>query len=60
VLPDVSPLCADGAAWFVDDAFRDAQWELLDAWARMPGVEVRGIHALVGKGLATGRLRRPK
>jgi hypothetical protein len=60
VLPDVAPLCADGATWFVDDAFRDAQWELLEAWARTPGVEVRGIHAIVGKGLATGRVRRTK
>jgi hypothetical protein len=58
VLPDVAPLCADGATWFVDDAFRDAQWELLDAWAKTPGVEVRGIFAMVGKGLATGRVRR--
>jgi len=58
VLPDVTPLCADGATWFVDDAFRDAQWDLLDAWARTPGVEVRGIFAIVGKGLATGRVRR--
>jgi len=57
VLPDVAPMCADDASWFVDDAFRDAQWDLLDAWARTPGVEVRGIHALVGKGLATGRVR---
>jgi hypothetical protein len=60
VLPDVAPLCADGAAWFIDDAFRDAQFDLLEAWARTPGIEVRGIHALVGKGLATGRLRRSK
>jgi hypothetical protein len=57
VLPDVAALCADGASWFVDDAFRDAQWDLLESWARTPGVEVRGIHALVGKGLATGRVR---
>ena len=57
VLPDVAPLCADGATWFVDDAFRDAQLDLLATWARTPGIEVRGIHALVGKGLATGRVR---
>ncbi len=56
-LPDVAPLCAEGAAWFLDDAYRDERLEVLASWAASPAIEVRGVHPLVGKGLAAGRVR---
>jgi predicted O-methyltransferase YrrM len=54
-LPDVMPLCRDGARWFLDDALRDGELAILRQWSRLRGVEVEGIYP-IGKGLATGRL----
>jgi hypothetical protein len=56
-LPDVSLLCRDGARWFLDDALRDGELEILRKWSRLRGVEMEGIYP-IGKGLATGRLWR--
>jgi hypothetical protein len=56
-LPDVMALCRDGARWFLDDALRDGELGILRAWSRLRGVEVEGIYP-IGKGLASGRLRR--
>jgi len=55
-LPDVMPLCRNGARWFLDDALRDGELGILREWSRLRGVEVEGIYP-IGKGLATGRLR---
>jgi hypothetical protein len=56
-LPDVMPLCRDGARWFLDDALRDGELGILRKWSRLREVEVEGVFP-VGKGLATGRVVR--
>lgn len=55
-LPDIMPLCADGARWFLDDALRDGEIRILREWSRLRNVTVEGIYP-IGKGLATGTLR---
>lgn len=57
-LPKLSRFCRIGSRWFLDDAFRDAELEILTAWSKLPGVIVSGIHP-VGKGLATGVVKDP-
>jgi hypothetical protein len=52
-LPDVLPLCASGARWFLDDALRDGEIGILREWSRRRDLSVEGIYP-VGKGLATG------
>jgi len=52
-------LCAPGARWFLDDAFRNGELNALSRWSRTPGIEVEGIYP-VGKGLATGIISRPE
>ncbi len=52
-LPRVTPLCSDGAVWLLDDAFRDGELEILDAWSLVRGLTVDGIIAC-GTGLAVG------
>jgi hypothetical protein len=56
-LPDVMPLCADGARWFLDDALRDGEIGILREWSRLRDVTVEGIYP-IGKGLATGTVSR--
>jgi hypothetical protein len=56
-LPDVLPLCRDGARWFLDDALRDGELGILRDWSRRSGLTVEGIYP-IGKGLATGVVRR--
>jgi predicted O-methyltransferase YrrM len=57
-LPNLALFCRPGTRWFLDDAFRDGELEILNTWARMPGIKVEGIYAL-GKGLATGVVTDP-
>jgi hypothetical protein len=57
-LPALAPLCRPGARWFLDDAFRDGEMAALQAWSRLPGVTVTGIHPVL-KGLATGVIDDP-
>lgn len=52
-LPLLSQFCLSGARWFLDDAFRDGEIEVLRSWQQFPGILVNGIHPL-GKGLGTG------
>jgi hypothetical protein len=56
-LPDVMDLCTDGARWFLDDALRDGEINILREWSRLRNVQVEGIYP-IGKGLATGTVCR--
>ena len=58
-LPLLARFCRTGARWFLDDAFRDAEMGILQAWARLPGAKVEGIHP-IGKGLGTGLITFPQ
>lgn len=51
--------CAPGARWFLDDAFRDGELEVLRRWDATPGIRVEGIYP-VGKGLGTGIIVDPE
>jgi hypothetical protein len=55
-LPQLAPLCRNGARWFLDDAFRAGELGVLREWQSTPGIRVDGIYP-IGKGLATGTLR---
>ena len=57
-LPQLAPLCAAGAKWFLDDSLRDGELRALQVWANLPGITVQGIYPL-GKGLATGFVMDP-
>jgi len=57
-LPLLAPLCRPGAVWFLDDAFRDGELLVLNAWKRVRGIAVAGIHP-IGKGLGVGRVTDP-
>jgi hypothetical protein len=52
-LPALARWCRAGARWFLDDAFRDGEFQILRTWAHTPGIRVDGIYP-IGKGLATG------
>lgn len=52
-LPDSFPLLADSAHWFLHDALRDPELDILRSWSNNPGVEVNGIVPF-GNGLAVG------
>ena len=56
-LLDIMPLCADGARWFLDDALRDGELDILRKWSRIRDIAVEGIYP-VGKGLACGTVDR--
>jgi hypothetical protein len=46
-------LCEANATWFLHDALRDAELEVLHQWQNRPSIRVDGIYSL-GEGLATG------
>ncbi len=52
-VPMLAKFSHRGARWFLHDAFRDGELEIVRKWQRFPGIEVNGIYP-VGKGLATG------
>ena len=58
VLKQVARFCRPGAPWFLDDAFRDAEFDVLRTWMATPGIRVSGIYP-VGKGFATGLVEAP-
>lgn len=58
-LPLLAKLCRPGTRWFLDDAFRDGELNVLREWSRLPGVVVEGIYP-IGKGLATGVVKDPQ
>jgi hypothetical protein len=57
-LPSLMPCCNDRARWYLDDAFRDAELDILKQWSGTPGIAVDGILPMP-KGLATGTVRSP-
>ncbi len=54
-LPSLAKFCHRRARWFLDDAFRDAELNILKRWQLMPNITIDGIFPL-GKGLATGHV----
>ena len=54
VLPVLLKYCHGGTRWFLDDAFREGELDVLQRWQNIPGIRVEGIYP-IGKGLATGR-----
>ena len=56
-LPMLASYCRAGTRWFLDDAFRDGELDILRNWARQPEFGVQGI-VPIGKGLATGVIRK--
>ena len=53
----LAPYSRAGTRWFLDDAFRDGELDILRNWARQPEFGVQGI-VPIGKGLATGVIRK--
>jgi hypothetical protein len=51
VLPLILPYLTRPATVILDDALRDNEMRILNAWSRLPGVSVKGI-SLIRKGLA--------
>jgi predicted O-methyltransferase YrrM len=58
-LPSLARFCRPGARWFLDDAFRDGELEILNQWDRLRGIVVDGIYP-IGKGLGTGIVSNPQ
>ena len=56
-LPMLAPYSRTGTRWFLDDASRDGELDILRNWARQPEFGVEGI-VPIGKGLATGVIRK--
>jgi hypothetical protein len=57
-LPSLAQFCHPGTRWFLDDAYRDGELEVLSQWTRLTGVVVDGI-VPIGKGLGTGIVTDP-
>jgi hypothetical protein len=57
-LPYLARFCRPGARWFLDDAFRDGELEILNEWNGLRGIVVDGIYP-IGKGLAAGIVADP-
>lgn len=57
-LPSLAQFCRPGARWFLDDAYRDGELEVLNQWTGLTGVVVDGIYP-IGKGLGTGLVTDP-
>lgn len=57
-LPSLAQFCRPGARWFLDDAYRDGELEVLNQWTGLTGVVVDGIYP-IGKGLGTGFVTDP-
>jgi Methyltransferase domain len=58
-LTSLARFCRPGARWFLDDAFRDGELQILNQWDRMSGIVVEGIYP-IGKGLAAGIVTDPQ
>lgn len=52
-IPLIQPCLPDGTMFFLDDALRDDELRVADAWAQLPGFAIHGIH-VVGEGLLVG------
>jgi hypothetical protein len=52
-IPLIQPCLPGRTPFFLDDALRDDELRVADAWAQLPGFAVRGIH-VVGEGLLVG------
>lgn len=52
-IPLLQPYLPDETPFFLDDALRDDELRVADAWAQLPGVTILGIH-VVGEGLLAG------
>lgn len=55
-LPSILEFCNKGAKWYLDDAFRDSEMEILRKWKKHPQIKVNGI-VNIGKGLGNGDIR---
>lgn len=51
ILPRLLPYLTVPTTVILDDALRDNEMRILDAWSNLPGVTVKGIH-LIRKGMA--------
>lgn len=49
-------LCKIGARWYLDDAFRDSEMEILRNWKKNKRINVKGI-VNIGKGLGVGCMK---
>ena len=58
-LPSLAQFCRPGTRWFLDDAYRDGELDVLNAWNGLGGVVVDGI-APIGKGLGMGIVNDPE
>jgi hypothetical protein len=58
-LPSLAQFCRPGTRWFLDDAYRDGELQVLNQWAGLTGVVVDGIYP-IGKGLAVGIVSDPE
>jgi len=54
-LPGLVKFCKKGTRWFMDDAFRDGELEVLVKWTKIQEIKIEGIYP-IGKGLASGRV----
>ena len=57
-LPLLAPFCHPGTRWFLDDAYRDGELQVLNDWKELRGIVVDGI-APIGKGLGMGIVNDP-
>jgi len=58
-LPSLAQFCRPGARWFLDDAYRDGELQVLHDWDRLGGISVDGV-APIGKGLGMGVVNDPE
>jgi hypothetical protein len=58
-LPSLAPFCRPGARWFLDDAYRDGELQVLNEWNGLGGIVVDGI-APIGRGLGMGIVNDPE
>ncbi|WKK76875.1 hypothetical protein QYS49_06350 [Marivirga salinae] len=52
-LPSILNYCKKNALWFLDDAFRDSEMEILRKWKGNNEIKIEGI-VNIGKGIAKG------
>ncbi|GAA5036475.1 hypothetical protein GCM10011506_30410 [Marivirga lumbricoides] len=56
-IPSILKYCANKAVWFLDDAFRDSEIQILRKWKSMKSIKIEGI-INIGKGLGKGLVRK--
>ena len=56
-LPEVIKYCRNDASWYMDDALRDSELEVIKKWKREKGVRINGILP-INKGMALGKIKR--